>query len=216
MRKSLAALVLIALLPAFPTTSPNCADSPGEDGDALKSLDLPKARDALERRDYDEANRLIRPPADRGDASARVILGLMCESGLGVPKSPSEAVGWYRMAAERGYSRSQGVLGGMYYMGHGVPRDYVEAERWTRPAATAGIMNARFLLGIMYNEGNGVPQDYVLAYMWFNLAAALHPPSGGDARERIPRNREYVASMMTPEQIAEAQKPSREWKPKAP
>ena len=53
-----------------------------------------------------------------------------------------------------------------------------------------------------------MPQDYVQAHMWLNLAAAQ---SHADAV----KNRDIVAALMTPAQIAEAQKLAREWKPKA-
>jgi len=43
--------------------------------------------------------------------------------------------------------------------------------------------------------------------MWFNLASA----SGHEDAKTL---REIVSKKMTPEQIAEAQKLSREWKPK--
>jgi hypothetical protein len=43
--------------------------------------------------------------------------------------------------------------------------------------------------------------------MWFNLAAA-----GGD--ESGMKNRDLAATHMTPAEIAEAQRLSREWKPK--
>ncbi len=59
----------------------------------------------------------------------------------------------------------------------------------------------------MYSAGDGVPQDYVKAHLWFNLAAAQ---GNEDAREL----RDLWAKKMTPEQIAEAQRLAREWKPK--
>ena len=61
----------------------------------------------------------------------------------------------------------------------------------------------------MYELGTGVPQDYVLAYMWFSLVAA--------PGERIyaSESRDRVARHMTAQQIAEAQKLAREWKPKS-
>ena len=58
----------------------------------------------------------------------------------------------------------------------------------------------------MYALGLGVPQDYVHAHMWISLAAAQ-----GDAD--AVNNRDIVAAKMTPDQIAEAQKLAREWKP---
>lgn len=59
----------------------------------------------------------------------------------------------------------------------------------------------------MYANGQGVPKDYALAYMWWNLGAAGGNENGG-------KNRDIVATRMTPAQIAEAQRLSREWKPK--
>ena len=47
--------------------------------------------------------------------------------------------------------------------------------------------------------------------MWLNLAASH---SEADDRGRAVHDRDLVASKMTPEQLAEAQKLAREWKPK--
>ena len=65
----------------------------------------------------------------------------------------------------------------------------------------------------MYANGEGVPQDYVLAYMWLNLAAAQGGVSWPEGYAPSYR-RDVVAKSMTREQIAEAQKLAREWKPK--
>ena len=60
----------------------------------------------------------------------------------------------------------------------------------------------------MYEDGRGVPQDYVRAHMWFNLAA-----SGASGHDWMIKYRDLVAAKMTPDQIAEAQRMAREWKP---
>ena len=83
---------------------------------------------------------------------------------------------------------------------------------WYRLAADQGDAGAQFNLGIMYANGEGVPKDYVLAYMWRNLAAA--GASEADIREKAAKAREALAGMMTPAQVAEAQRMSREWRPK--
>ena len=63
----------------------------------------------------------------------------------------------------------------------------------------------------MYENGLGVPQDYIQAHMWFNLAAA----SGvADMANRATKQRDLIAGNMTPEQISEAKRLAREWKPK--
>ncbi|MCZ6473807.1 MAG: hypothetical protein O6934_10240, partial [SAR324 cluster bacterium] len=53
----------------------------------------------------------------------------------------------------------------------------------------------------------GIPQDYVQAHMWFNLAAH-------NGLEVAGKNRDFIATEMTPRQIAEAQRLAREWKAK--
>ena len=102
--------------------------------------------------------------------------------------------------------RAQTSLGGMYYNGQGVQRDYAEAAKWVRKAAERDYAPAQVDLGVMYWNGQGVPQDAVLAYMWLNLAATQEPDAV--------RERDVAASQMTPDEIAEAQRMAREWKPK--
>jgi len=86
-----------------------------------------------------------------------------------------------------------------------------EALRWARPAAEQGEATAQVMLGLMYDLGQAVPQDYIQAHMWYNLAASSLT---GENREQAARNRDRLAIVMTPEDIAEAQRLAREWKPK--
>ena len=66
----------------------------------------------------------------------------------------------------------------------------------------------------MYDKGLGGPQDYVQAHKWWNLAASRFDASENEYRDQAVRNRDMVASKITPAQIAEAQKLAREWKRK--
>ena len=75
-----------------------------------------------------------------------------------------------------------------------------------------GYAKAQFNLGNMYIIGLGVPLDYAQAHMWYNLATSRYPP--GEDRDRVVKNRDIIAKMMTPAQISEAQKLAREWRPK--
>ena len=102
----------------------------------------------------------------------------------------------------------------MYLQGNGVFPDETEAVKWFRSAAEQGDAEAQNNLGVMYASGKGVPQDYVQALMWFSLAA-LQSPNSDQPKDRndAVKNRERATSKMTPEQIAEAQKLAREWKP---
>lgn len=80
-------------------------------------------------------------------------------------------------------------------------------------AADQGDVYAQYNLGILYYEGKGLPQDFVLSHVWSNLAASRFPASEVEGRRRAIHNRDLVASKMTPDQIAEAQRMAREWKP---
>src|SRR5262245_43211947 len=88
-------------------------------------------------------------------------------------------------------------------------RDYPTALRLIRPLAEQGNATAQYNLGVFYDNGLGVPQDKVTAYMWFNLSAAQGKPGAAAFRD-------LIARYMTPEQIAEAQKRTRDWKPATP
>src|SRR5207237_606106 len=134
-------------------------------------------------------------------------LALMYQEGEGVPKDAAQAAFWYRKAAEQGYATAQASLGGMYQEGKGVPKDAGKAAFWYRKAAEQGDPFGQVLLGFMYSDGEGVPKDVVMAYLWHNLAAAQGNRSAKNAREAVEK-------LMTREQIAEAQRLTREWKSK--
>ena len=106
--------------------------------------------------------------------------------------------------AETGYAPDQYTLGVMYAEGAGVPEDDAEAVRWYRLAAEQEHASAQYNLGFMYANGDGVPKDLLFAYMWFNLSAA-------QGNETAQSNNEIIEQQMTREQIAEAQRLSREW-----
>jgi TPR repeat protein len=161
---------------------------------------------ALRRGDYATALKLIRPLADQGNALAQFNLGVSYDQGWGVPQDAGEALKWYRLAADQGYSLAQQNLGDIYSGGRGVPQDFGEALKWYRLAADQNNAFAQNSLGLMYENGQGVPQDIVRAHMWFNL-------SGAQGHERGLKNRARAGALMTKEQVAEAQKLARSWKP---
>jgi len=120
--------------------------------------------------------------------------------------------------AEQGHVGAQVSLGIKYNTGGGVargsvnrvrevvPEDLAEAVRWFRRAAEQGNAGAQFNLGTMYVRGRGVPEDLVLAYMWWDLSATqgIELAQGNIEKGRIEQR-------MTRDQIAEAQRLSREW-----
>ena len=144
-----------------------------------------------------------RKATGQGNAAAQNNLGVMYTNGEGVPEDAVQAVYWYRKAAEQGEAAAQFNLGFMYANGEGVPENYVQAVHWYRKAAEQGNATAQTALGTMYADGRGIPKDDVQAYAWFNLAAAQGHEVAEQGRIRIRQG-------MTPAQIAEAQKFSRE------
>lgn len=70
----------------------------------------------------------------------------------------------------------------------------------------AGSNNASSLLelGIMYSTGRDVEQDLVSAHKCFNLAALQGLKEALEYRQEI-------ASEMSPQEIAEAQRQARDW-----
>ena len=94
--------------------------------------------------------------------------------------------------------------------GRGVPQDDAETVRWYRLAASRGLTDTQFNLGLNYADGLGVPQDWVAAYMWLSLTATQ---ASAAVRDTIVRMRDSLAANMTAEQLDDARRLAREWKP---
>ena len=142
--------------------------------------------------------------AEQGDADVQFALGIMYVQGQDVPQDYKEAVKWFRLAAEQGVAYAQYNLGVMYDKGQGMLQDDQEALKWYRLAAEQGKASAQYNLGVMYAKGQGMLQDYTKAHMWFNLGAS-------QGHKLAQKNRDILAGIMTPAQIADAQKMARDW-----
>ena len=146
--------------------------------------------------------------ADQGDAAAQFNLGIRYATGEGVAQDYVEAVAWMRKAADQGDAGAQYNLAVSYVNGLGVPQDFTQAVAWYRKAADQGYADAQYNLGSMYSRGAGLPQDYVEAHKWRNLAASRVT---GDEQKRYAEPRDALAKLITPAQLAEAQRLAREW-----
>jgi uncharacterized protein len=181
-------------------------------GVAKSSPDVEAGLAHYQKNNYAAALRILQPLAEQGDPRAQSTLGHMYWRGRGVRRDDVEAVKWFRMGADRGDARAQFDLGNMYSEGLGVPQDHAEAAKLYRLAADQNFGQAQYNLGVWYARGEGVEQDNVMAHMWFNLAAATLPAVEG--RNTAMQNRDMLAGRMTREQLMQAQKLAREWKPK--
>ena len=90
--------------------------------------------------------------------------------------------------------------------------DYATAFAKFTKAAEAGNADAQGRLALRYALGRGVPQDFVQAHKWFTIAASTETDK--EQRDKYVGNRDLVSGKMTPNQITEAQRLAREWKPK--
>ena len=127
----------------------------------------------------------------------------MYDKGQGVEQDSKKAFKWFRKAADQGDAEAQYNIGNIYSTGLGVEQDLKETFKWYQKAADQGHATAQFNVGVMYDNGDGVLEDDVQAYAWYNISAA-------NGYKRGKKNKRFLAKMMTPDQIAEAQKLSRE------
>lgn len=88
--------------------------------------------------DYGEAAHIWLPLAEGGDRMAQFNMGLLYESGLGVPLNHAQAAAWYERAALQGVTRAQYNLAVLHQAGRGVPQDSIQALYWLEVAARHG------------------------------------------------------------------------------
>src|SRR5438445_688560 len=152
---------------------------------------------------------LLRPNGAQAQQSAAQTQQSHLELYFAASKGNKTALNQLRVRAEQGNVDAQFDLGFMYQNGDGVPKDSAQAVQWYRRAAEQGYAKAQYNLGLLYRNGDGVPKELVTAYMWFSLVA-------GQGIEPAKTNRDSIEKLMTANEIAEAQRLSREWKPKGP
>ena len=169
--------------------------------------DIKAGENAYHRGDYATALREWQPLAKQGDAVAQYHLGLLYANGQGIPKDDAQARQWYEKAAVQDHVEAQVNLGMLFDYGRGGPQDFKMAVRWYLRSANQGNELAQRKLGLLYERGDGVQQDFVQAYMWYKLGAASGVKAGIVLRDAL-------AIRMTSDQLLEAQKLAREWRPK--
>lgn len=126
---------------------------------------------AYQRGDFAAAIAAWKPLADQGDAKAQLGLGILYDSGHGVPQNAEEAGRWYGLAADRGNVAALYNLGRLFTEGRGVPVDFERARRLWQLAADNGSAPAAHNIGVMNYTGIGVPQNLQEAARWFQRAA---------------------------------------------
>lgn len=142
--------------------------------------------------------------AAHGFVVAQFELAECYDKGNGVPQDYQQAAIWYEKAATKGHMRAQTSIAYMYESGQGVAVNADRGAYWYAQAAAQGDAIAQYNLGAMMESGRGAVQDRIEAHKWFNIAEVNGNKRAADARL-------LVESLMTPPQIAEAQKRASDW-----
>jgi hypothetical protein len=124
----------------------------------------------------DEAIKLYKTAADGGDARALVSLGLLYESGNGVPKDVKMADDLYAKAADRGSLDGKTNLANALIYGTGVERDMARALELLKSASADGSALATYNLGALALAGGAARANEALEQ--FRHAAVLGDPRG--------------------------------------
>ena len=160
------------------------------------SGDFKKGWTAYNSLDYAAAKAEWQDLADSGDARSAYGMGLLYGNGFGVDMNDELALKYYGIAAEQGHSDAAFNLAVMHQNGWGVPMDEKKANEWYLVAAEKGNTEAQMALGRYFAMDFLDTFDPVEAYKWFSLAERL-----GDFDATDKRN--FVASRMTSEQVAQ-------------
>jgi TPR repeat protein len=129
--------------------------------------------------------------ADAGDANGALYIGVLYDTGEGVPQDYITALRWYERAANDGSAAASFNVGVLYDVGLGVLQDRRQAAFWYKRAAERGFGRASYNLALLYNSGGGVPRDRALAGKLFSAAA--HQGISA-ARPHLPREQSQPAS----------------------
>jgi uncharacterized protein len=163
--------------------------------------------------DYQQAVKWFLKAVEQGNYDVEHIRSMYNEGKCEL-QDYEKAVKLIHKKAEQGDEFAQFQLAGMYLYGNGVPKDHQQAINWYLKVVEQDGSSARisqYQLGRIYSEGAGVPQNYVEAYKWLILASL--EPDEIFAKHYV-EARDALRLKMSPQQIAEAQRLAKEFKPK--
>jgi TPR repeat protein len=159
--------------------------------------------------DKPEAAIWFRKAAEQNVVEAQVEIGQCYARGDGVQANGADAIHWFRKAVAQGSMDAEYQIGKCYFEGTGFSKDIEQGVKWIRHAAERGFAPAQNAFGQCYEKGTGVPKDPLQAYKWFALAAARDDEHAVDIRVNLAK----MEALLKPEEVAEAQRLAREFKP---
>jgi TPR repeat protein/serine/threonine protein kinase len=130
-----------------------------------------EAQRNLASQDFADALPILRKVADDGDPMAMDYLGVLYQTGKGVPHDSDQAREWFQKAAEAGNLAGVTNLGAIYGNGEGMHEDYDKAFECSLKGAEAGNTVAMTNLGLLLKNAPAGSKESRKAYGWFQKAA---------------------------------------------
>lgn len=159
--------------------------------------------------------------AKQGEAQAQYHLSVFYQLGIGgLPKDDYKAFEWAMKSAEQDNNGGQLAVCQMYSAGKGVKQNYHQAFRWCKESAEWGNPLGQVFLASLYGGNNLGRRDFPMAAMWLFIAQKNIGKDGfitleGDSDEHIKEQIQYLFTVLekvlTPEQIAEAEREAKQW-----
>jgi len=134
--------------------------------------ELAPAREAVKKRDYAAAAKLLQPWLDKDNPKAMVMMGKMRLAGQGVIKDEAVAVDLFKKGAAAGEPEAIYLLARQLQLGNGLPKDEQQAVALFKQAADLGNADAQLWYGIsLYRGLGGLATDKAAALPWLRRAA---------------------------------------------
>ncbi len=127
---------------------------------------------AFAKGDYATALKLLKSPAEQGNADAQVAVGFMYYSGLGVPEDHVQGAAWTWKAADQGSAPAKAWLLLVCMGPTATPADKCDRVFTDlKSSAERGEPAAEMQLGSLYLAGKGAPKDATQGAGWIRKAA---------------------------------------------
>ena len=155
----LAPLPIRAQSQSAPQAAPPSVPQPKAQAQQSLADALKAATSQIQRGEVAAGLDVVRQLALGGYAPAQNALGLVLQTGDGVPQDRPAALEWFRRAAAQGLPEAAFNLGTVLEAGDVVRQDLPGAAQLYRRAAEQGVAIAQHALGMLYALGHGVPKD---------------------------------------------------------
>ena len=143
---------------------------------AASENELQRGLEAYEAGDHAAALAIWRPLAEAGSTEAQYYVGVLYDTGEGVPQDSEIAFNWYRKAASLGHARAQYNLGLAYLQGQGTEKNPAEGAKWIGKSALQEWPPAEYTYGLLLAQGIGIEKNEQEAVSWLQQAAGHDHP----------------------------------------